>query len=41
MSNKILKTDQLQINFYFEDTITYIKKHHLILNIQRNSEAIN
>ena len=41
MSNQTLKTDQHQINFYFEDTITYIKKHHLILNIQRNSKTIN
>ena len=38
--NKTLKTDQPQINFYSEDIITYIKKHHLILNIQRNSKAI-
>ena len=38
--DKTLKTDQPQINFYFEDIITYIKKHHLILNIQRNSKTL-
>ena len=40
ISNNTLKTDQRQINFYFEDIITYIKKHHIILNAQRNSKTI-
>ena len=40
ISNKTLKTDQLQINFYFEDIITCIKNHNPMLNIQRNSKTI-
>ena len=39
ISNKALKTDQPQINFYFEDIITYIKNHNPMLNIQRNSKT--
>ena len=41
ISNNILKIDQPQINFYFEDIITYIKKDHIILNTQRNSKTIS
>ena len=40
ISNNTLKTDQPQINFYLQDIITYIKKHHIILNTQRNSKTI-
>ena len=40
ISNKALKTDQPQINFCFEDIITYIKNHNPMLNIQRNSKTI-
>ena len=40
ISNNTLKMDQPEINLYFEDIITFIKKHHLILNTQRDSKII-
>ena len=40
ISNNTLKTDEPQIKFYFEDIITYIKKHRIILNTHRNSKTI-
>ena len=40
ISNNTLKTDHPQIEFYFEDIITYSKKYGIILNTQRNSKTI-
>ena len=40
ISNNTLKTDQPEISFYFEDIITFIKKHYSILNTKKNSRII-
>ena len=40
ISNKFIKTEQLKINFYYEDIITYIKRQKTILNLQNNSKLI-
>ena len=40
ISNNTLKTDQLEITFYVEDIITLTKKHHSILDTQRNSKIL-
>ena len=34
ITNKYLKTEQPQITFYYNDIVTYIKKHNEILNFQ-------
>ena len=40
ISNNTLKTDQPEITFYVEDIITLTKKHHSILDTQRNSKIL-
>ena len=40
ISNKTIKTEQQQINFYYEDIITYIKRKKLIFDLQNNSKII-
>ena len=41
ITNKYLKTKQPQITFYYNDTLTYIKKHNKILNFKNNSKIIH
>ena len=40
ISNKTIKTEQQQINLYYEDIITYIKRKKLIFDLQNNSKII-
>ena len=40
ISNKTIKTEQQQINSYYEDIITYIKRKKLIFDLQNNSKII-
>ena len=40
ISDKLIKTEQQKIYFYYEDIMNYIKKQKLILNLQNNSKAI-
>ena len=41
ITNKYLKTKQPQITFYYNDILTYIKKHNKILNFKNNSKIIH
>ena len=40
ISNKTIKTEQQEINSYYEDIITYIKRKKLIFDLQNNSKII-
>ena len=40
ITNKNSKTEQSQITFYYNDILTYIKKHNSILNLQNNCKII-
>ena len=41
ITNKYLKTKQPQITFYYNDILTYVKKHNKILNFKNNSKIIH
>ena len=40
ITNKNSKTEQSQITFYYNNILTYIKKHNSILNLQNNCKII-
>ena len=37
ISNNTIKTQKLNINFYYEDIINYLKKRNTILELPKNS----
>ena len=40
ISNNTIKTEKPNINFYYEDIITYLKKQNAILELPKNSQKI-
>ena len=40
ISNNTVKTEKPNINFYYEDIITYLRKQNAILELPKNSQKI-
>ena len=40
ISNNTIKTEKPNINFYYEDIITYLRKQNAILELPKNSQKI-